>query len=166
MDLSRLRADLTRDEGLKLAAYQDTNGFWTIGVGHLLGADGLQPRMLRVTNDEAMALLDWDIEIATNSARAVFDCGTGANSNLWHLLDDVRQRALVNMAFNRGEKRMRESSTITPAIITAFQTFPFMLNDQAWAAVADAILASPWAKQIGHRAERLAYMLKTGKDPA
>ena len=29
-----LRADLQRDEGYRLSAYQDTGGVWTIGVGH------------------------------------------------------------------------------------------------------------------------------------
>lgn len=157
MNLLRLRADLTRDEGKKLSAYKDTNGFWTIGVGHLLGSE---QRMTTITEDECTALLDFDIDLAEAAVKRVVDV---PNSCTFLLLDDVRQRALVNMMFNRGEKHFRESTTITPAIMQAMKLIG---GQDLWPAVSDAIMASPWAKQIGKRAERLAYMLKFGKDPA
>ncbi len=153
---SELRDELVRDEGLRLKAYKDTNGFWTIGVGHLLGST---PRMTEITKDEAFALLVTDVEEAEAALQNVF--GDIPNCNCGHHLCDperVRYRALVNMAFNRGEKHMRESTTITPAIKTALQT-------GKWAPVSTAIMASPWAKQIGARANRLAQMLETGIAP-
>ena len=148
-----LREELTRDEGCRLAAYKDTAGLWTIGVGHLLGP--LQ-RMVSITPAESDALLAYDIEQAEKIAiRAV---------PMFHILHDdrsdgraydVRWRALVNMAFNRGNN-MCTSTTITPAINDALQK-----ND--WSGVAAVIAASPWAKQVGARATRLAFMLEHGE---
>ena len=159
--MDRLREELSRDEGRRLSAYRDSAGFWTIGVGHLLGP-GTQPRMSAITDAECDALLDYDIKVAEAAARRVFDVGIGINANMWVLLDNVRQRALVNMAFNRGEKHMSESTTITPAIRYALvATFN---QEDAWEKVAAAILASPWAAQIGARATRLATMLQTGQE--
>jgi lysozyme len=152
VDQAKLRAELIRDEGLRFSAYQDTNGFWTIGVGHLLGTE---KRMLKITNEEVMALLDVDIREALTIVNRVFP--EGNLSGNYTRLTDAQLRALVNMAFNRGEKRMMESTTITPAIRKAIET-----GD--WSSVTLTIMTSPWAKQIGKRAERLAYMLETGKD--
>lgn len=149
MDLERLKADLIRDEGKKLHAYRDTNGFYTIGVGHLLGTI---PRMLDITDDECDALLERDIRNAQDATENVF-CLISLTK-----LDEVRYRALINMTFNRGEEHMQSSTTITPAIRSA-------LAGADWSFVGVAIRQSPWAKQIGQRAERLAYMFETGKDP-
>ena len=161
MNSERLYQDLIRDEGKRLTSYQDTKGLWTIGVGHLLGKER---RMITITEAECRALYDADVSVAEAVARRVFDVGKGLYANEWVLLDDVRKRALVNMAFNRGEQHMQESTTITPAIRAALQA-PFIDFPGCWKRVAEAIKASPWAAQIGGRATRLAYMLETGKDP-
>jgi lysozyme len=152
MDLALMRKELIADEGLKLTSYQDTRGFWTIGVGHLLGKER---RMLTITLDEAMALLDWDIDLAFKIVvKAVPMINMGSYSREY----EVRLRALVNMAFNRGNN-MITSTTITPAIVKAED-----LND--WTHVREVIMASPWAAQLPFRAARLAAMLETGVAPA
>lgn len=160
MDRAKLREQLVLDEGLRTAAYKDTTDHWTIGVGHLLGKDtGTGPRVKFITVPEAMAWLEADIDIAERAVNAVFpEVRTASVATL-----NVRYRALINMAFNRGEKNMRESTTITPAIKAALVAD--IDHDIAWNKVSAAILASPWGKQIGRRAERLAYMFSTGKDP-
>jgi len=115
--------------------------------------------MLTITEAECDALLNADIEVALEAVFNVFPSAgahKGWSFQEWTQYEDVRARALVNMAFNRGETHMRDSTTITPAIRTA-------LGTGIWANVASAILTSPWAKQIGARATRLAYMLGAGK---
>lgn len=143
-----LKAQLERDEGRRLTAYRDTAGYWTIGVGHLLGTS---PRMSSITNDECDALLARDIEIAVTSLGRVFS-GMGLAT-----IDGPRMRALVNMMFNRGEEHVRQSTTITPAIKEALTT-------GNWHPVSNAILASPWGAQIKDRAKRLAQQFETGRD--
>ncbi len=150
MNLPKLRAELSRDEGRALSAYRDSAGYFTIGVGHLLGSS---PRMSTITDEECDALLDVDIAEATAIVRRVFGDGLAP---LWDDPEGVRLRALVNMAFNRGEGGMIRSTTITPAIKAA------LAGSGTWKDVATAIMASPWAAQVGKRAVRLADMLETG----
>lgn len=140
-DTPKLKQDLIRDEGLRKEAYKDTVGLWTIGVGHLLGTE---MRMTRITNNEAMALLDSDIVDAEHALdRSV---------PFWAQLDSVRQRALVNMSFNLGPK------------LAEFVTFKKHLAAGNWPAAVTAMLNSKWAKQVGARANRLAKLIETGRD--
>ena len=166
MNLEKLKAELTRDEGRRLTAYRDTSkqlagGLWTIGIGHLLGGS---PRMSTITDDECDALYEYDVRVkGFEVVRRVLADDLPAG---WEEANDVRMRALVNMAFNRGEGRMRESSTITPAIRAALRSDRTAegkgYDREKWGAVAAAIKASPWAEQIGERAQRLAEMLEHG----
>lgn len=142
-DRSRLKQDLIRDEGLRLEAYKDSVGLWTIGVGHLLGTE---PRMTKITNIEAMALLDADIV----DAEHVLDGWIP----LWANLDGVRQRALLNFCFNLGNR-----------VLQFVNTRNYLLK-QDWDGAANNMLMSKWADQVGARAKRLAAMLETGKDPS
>lgn len=150
MDRQKLRDELSRDEGRRLTSYRDTNGYWTVGVGHLLGSS---PRMSSITDRECDALLDADLDDAWQAVRRVFPF---VDSWADTPEADVRSRALVNMVFNRGEDRVRHSTSISPAIFKANET-----GD--WSPVASAIMCSPWAVQVGGRAERLADMLRTGR---
>lgn len=143
MDVVKLKAELERDEGRRLHAYRDSRGFYTIGVGHLIGAI---PRILDLTDDECDALYFFDVRTAESLARSCVPA--------FDILGDVRQRALVNMAFNRGG-HMKDSKTITPAINAA-------AADGDWDQVTLAIAASPWAAQIGDRSTRISTMLVQG----
>lgn len=147
LDREALKKQLKIDEGVRLKVYRDTKGFFTIGVGHLLGST---PRMTEITMEEAMALLDVDIDEAIASCRRIFD--------KYDDLSEPRQRAVVNMTFNRGEQRMKDSSTIVPAIRVALDSGKV----EDWQKIPDAIKASPWANDVGERAERLGKTLETG----
>ena len=83
---------LTAREGVRLDAYQDTRGIWTIGVGHT-AASGLPcPRAgMTITRDEAEAIL----------ARDVIPCEAAVNS-LHASLTQAQFDALVSFAFNIG----------------------------------------------------------------
>ena len=139
MNRTLLEAELVRDEGKRLVAYQDSVGLWTIGVGHLLGKD---KRMLQLTESECAALLAWDIERAVTVART--------HVPAWDALDDVRQRALVNMAFNLGGR------------LGGFRQFLAAVGTQDWEGAATAMVDSLWARQVGARAVRLQHMVRTG----
>jgi len=151
LDWDTLYHELTLDEGKRMHAYLDTTGNWTIGVGHLLGK-GIVPRMHEVTERECRALYDADILDAVVMARRACPDFEGMQSDEGL----VRQRALVNMAFNRGGN-MITSTTITPAINNA-------IASGDWGGITFVIMSSPWAKQVGDRARRLALMLETGQE--
>jgi len=150
MNRAKLKAELAADEGRRLLAYRDSLGLFTVGVGHLLGT---LKRMDSITDDECDALLERDIDHAEKLARKVLDPLD------FDSMTDTRQRALVNMAFNRGQ-HLATSTKILPAIRLAVQTG----NDLDWALVPQAMAGSTWAKQVGARAVRLGKMFATGED--
>lgn len=135
-DMPTLLAELKRDEGVRLKPYTDTVGKLTIGVGRNLTDVG-------ISDDECTALLENDIaKVLAQLDRSL---------PWWRKIDPVRQRVLVNMAFNMG--------------MTGLLTFKNTLaavQSGSYAAAAAGMLASKWATQVGARAERLADMMRTG----
>lgn len=141
---NKLREELIRDEGWRLEAYRDSVGLWTIGVGHLLGKSC---RMISITIDECEALLDHDVEIAKDSVARLLPGWFDDVSR-----DDVRSRALINMAFNLGGYRLGQ-----------FKKFLKAMDEGRFDAAAKEMLDSKWAGQVGARAQRLAKMIREGK---
>lgn len=139
-DRAALIAELIRDEGERLSAYRDSVGLWTIGVGHLLGADA---RMQRISQAESRALLEADIDAAGRVLDGLVED--------WDGLDDIRQRVLLNMAFNLGGR------------LGAFSRFLEAVHKRQWSRAAAEMLDSRWARQVGERAQRLASMMRTGE---
>lgn len=139
MTINNSRDQLKRDEGTVLHAYRDTNGFDTIGTGHLI-----DPRKGgSIPESISDALLDFDIAEKT----------AGLNAHLpWAgKLDPVRFAVLLNMAFNLGVEGLLEFHQ-TLALVQAGD----------YSGAAKEMLRSPWAGQVGDRANRLAKQMETG----
>jgi lysozyme len=135
-DLATLQAELVRDEGERLKPYKDTVGKTTIGIGRNLEDVG-------ISHDEALMLLANDIVRA--------ELWLDRNLPWWRSLDPVRQRVLVNMAFNLGGRLLSFKNTLKA------------VQAHDWHAAHDGMLDSLWARQVGARAKRLAYMMLTGE---
>ncbi|MCR4297520.1 MAG: glycoside hydrolase family protein [Gallionella sp.] len=133
------QAQLPIDEGVISHAYQDSLGFWTIGVGRLID----QRRGGKLSEDEIALLLKNDIAEADKSARAVFPA--------FDSLSEPRKAVLVNMAFNLGQARL-----------AGFVNTLRALADGRYDDAADGMLASKWAVQVGARAHRLAGIMRAG----
>lgn len=145
VDRAKLALDLIRDEGERMKMYKDSRGFATIGVGHNLDAKPISQKAVRVILDDDIT----DAEMALDKA-----------CPWWRLLDEVRQRVLCNMCFNMGIGTLLTFKR-TLAAIEAHQ---FDL-------AAEFMMESLWSRQVGDgpggkldRAERLATMMRTGKD--
>ena len=139
MHLNKIEAQLRRDEGEKLSAYQDHLGYWTIGVGRLIDArkgGGL-------TREESTYLLQNDIMSKTKEL----------NSKLsWiSTLDPVRRAVLVNMAFQMGVEGLLK-----------FRNTLAMIKAGQYADAASGMLESLWAQQTPARAQRLSTQMRTG----
>lgn len=137
MDLAKLETALIRSEGARLKPYEDTVGKVTIGVGRNLTDCG-------ISKDEMFYLLRNDI------AACVADCRTFA---WFEDLNDVRQRAVVEMRFNLGPAKLRTFKT----------TLTYIASGEYLLAAAN-MLKSKWARQVGQRAVRLARQMETGKE--
>ncbi len=86
-------------EGLRLTAYQDSVGVWTIGYGHT-GSD-VQPG-LTITQEQASALLQQDV------AGAV----AAVNRLVTVTLTQNQFDALVDFTFNEGQGNLASSTLL------------------------------------------------------
>lgn len=139
MDIERLKQDLLRDEGCVEHAYTDSEGYLTIGIGHLI--DGrlggrLSDNVIDTIFREDVNRTGWDLDHSLP---------------WWRSLDDSRQNALANMAFNLGVPRL-----------LLFKKFLAALQAGDWETAAQEMLSSLWARQVGARAERLAAVIRGG----
>jgi lysozyme len=164
-----LFADVQRDEGLRLRAYPDplsplalaclkakidfTRRYdalpgwrklsgepWTIGYGSTKG----------VKQGDV-----WTLEHALEALAEDLSSHCAAALTKWPWLvnlDPVRRNVILNMAFNMGVKRL-----------SAFVNTLAALKARDYAACADGMADSLWAKQTGDRAERLIKQMRTGK---
>ena len=139
IDHNALVRQLRLHEGERLKPYRCTAGKLTIGVGRNLEDRG-------ITASEAAYLLGNDI---TSTQAALLRALPWVGE-----LDDVRQRVLIDMAFNMGMPRLLTFKNTLGAIQRGeYQRGAAMMLD------------SRWARQVGQRAERLSRMMATGKDP-
>lgn len=140
-DAEKLRAELIRDEGLRLMAYRDTLGNPTIGVGHFIRHF---ERFTALSYDEAIELLDQDIQIAERRLDNIFPA--------WRELDDVRQRTLLNLTFNLGYK------------LANFKRFLHAAKSGDWEKAADQLMQSRWYRQVKLRGPRIVHAIRTGTE--
>jgi lysozyme len=161
----RLRAQLQRHEGLRRRPYRCTAGHWTIGIGWNIDAHPLPPDIAaRVAVGEALTDAEVD-RLYTVSVQRICE----ELPRAWRPftdLDDVRQRALVDMAFMGvprvlGFRRMlHELATAITAVsgedaITHYERAALEALNSKWARVDVQPARSRW----------VAHQLRTGQDP-
>lgn len=135
MDIEALKDQLILHEGLKLKPYKCTAGKITIGVGRNIEDIG-------ITEDEARSLLDNDIlRVAQELDNAL---------PWWRDLSDVRQRVLLDMAFNIG----------TPTLMKFKKTLD-LIEAKEFEKASVEMLDSRWAEQVGQRARTLSQAMAT-----
>jgi lysozyme len=141
LNLLKLADQLILHEGMECFPYVDTVGKTTIGVGRNLTDRGL-------SQAECRYLLANDIDISINELKR--------NFNWFSKLDDTRQAVLVDLHFNLGINRLKTFKKTLRLIEDC------MLGDDLWDKVAEELLDSKWATQVGQRAQTLARMLELG----
>ena len=133
---------IEQQEGLRLTAYKDSLGLWTVGYGHELD-NSRDWSGYSISQFQAQMLLEADIAIAKRVA-----------SMFPHFaeLNEVRQAALISMAFQLGRKPL-----LWPEFMDQLQAKNY---DEA----AIAGLDSVWARdETPDRARLEMTMLQTGE---
>lgn len=134
-----IELELLKDEGLSLIPYLDSNGNWTIGVGHKLKSE-CGP----ITLEYAGKLLAEDIKIARDAAARIVPS--------FSELCEERQFVLISMAFQLG-----------PTGLKGFKKMLLAIENRAYTVASQEMLDSKWhRKDSPKRAERLAKIMKTG----
>jgi lysozyme len=109
---------ITKEEGVRYRAYQDSKGLWTIGVGHLIKSN--EPHLMKatLTQEDVDKLLESDLrwcdEAVANSVRVP--------------LTQPQYDALYSLCFNIGETQFKKSTVVK------------RLNTGDYKGAADAIL--------------------------
>jgi len=140
-DRTALQNELIRDEGIRLSAYRDSLGNLTIGVGHLIVKG---ESFTKISNTEALDILENDISIAERRLTNIFPS--------WRSLDEVRQRAMLNLTFNLGYK------------LADFKRFLHAAKSGDWDKAADCLVQSRWYKQVKLRGPRIVHAIRTGTE--
>jgi lysozyme len=146
--LSKARAMLIFDEGLRLKAYQCSEGFWTLGVGRNLSARGVTAsqllwyRTMGITRAKAIQWLDEDISKARDDCHRIF------GSSEFGAWSENRRLGWINLAFNLGRSRL----------LGFYSTIPAARRGD-WAKVEAGLRGSRWAQQVGSRSERVIRMI-------
>lgn len=144
-----LRDRIKDHEGLRLKAYQDTKGVWTIGYGH--------------TGQEVKEGLVWALQMAEDTLTADIKLATfccSARFNWFDGLDQDRQDALVELCFNMGIGRLGPPAH-------GLLSFTHMLASMQagnFEEAADQLLASKWDEDVGaDRANAVADLIRGTK---
>ena len=139
IDRAAMTRQLRLHEGERLKPYRCTAGKLTIGVGRNLDDRG-------ITREESAMLLANDIAAEERELLRALP---------WvAMLDEVRQRVLLDMSFNMGLVGL-----------LGFKRTLATIQAGEYQAAATMMLDSKWAKQVGQRAERLSRMMATGMEP-
>lgn len=161
MDRDLLRRFVSDAVGRRLAAYLDSRGVPTVGVGVKLEEERNRRRLEvlgrqagdvaagreELTDAEVDWLLDGDLQQAVDDARAVI--------HGFDQLDPVRQAVLVDMAFDLGRPGLAGFKRMRAALVE--RNFP---------RAADELEDSVWFKNAGPRARRDAAAMRTGREAA
>ena len=139
MNREILKNMLVKHEGTVLHAYQDGEGYWTIGVGRLIDKD----KGGGITKEEAMFLLDNDIKNVEKDL--------DANIPWWRTMNETRQLVIADMCFNLGITKLLDFKNTLSA-----------MRDGRYGDASTHMLDSKWAKQVGRRAQHLAGMMRDG----
>ena len=139
-------------EGQRLTAYLDTEGYWTVGVGHLLpDPKNNKWRGYTITQKQCDDLFESDI---LEHQHLINTQAPWANQ-----LDEVRAYVGLDMTYNMG---------IEPFDGDGFKDWPMFVSQLKagqWTAAAANMRATRWASQVKDRANRLARMIETGDWP-
>jgi lysozyme len=137
--MSKLIEMIKRHEGVVPYAYQDSRGYWTIGVGRLIDEElggGL-------SDDEIDYLLTNDIN----------RCIEEAETYPWFAgLSEPRQAVVISLLFNLGKPRW-----------DGFKKAQAAIAEGDMAEASRQLLDSKWARQVGKRAHEMAAQLQSGE---
>lgn len=140
MNREILKNMLRNHEGLVMHAYQDSLGYWTIGVGRLID----QRKGGGISIAEAMFMLDNDIKKVEDDL--------DVHIPWWRTMDETRQLVIADMCFNLGIGNLLDFKNTLAA-----------MKDGRYDDAAKGMLDSKWAGQVGKRATHLAEMMRDGK---
>lgn len=157
-----IREMVRYDEGIRVNVYWDTEGYPTIGIGHLILFEktkntskiyaelskhvGRKVTNGRITEEECNMLFEQDL------AKVQRDIARNAKVGpVYATLDASRKMAIENMTFQMGIGGVADFT----------RALAYMLAEE-WKSAYNEMLDSLWAKQTPERANRVAKVILNG----
>lgn len=139
-DRDNLSLQLREDEGDIPHAYQDSLGYWTIGVGRLID----KRKGGRLTAEERTYLLNNDISQVFAEIQHHFPWVDG--------MTPARRVAFANLVFNMGTEKVKGFHSTLPALAAG-----------RYQRAADLLGQSKWASQVQpSRRDRIIAAIRSG----
>ena len=147
--LNLAKSLLAKHEGYRKHPYLCTAGKISIGIGRNLEDRGL-------SDDEIKYLFENDVKIAYADCKRLF-------RDFDSITTPARQAALIDMAMNLGGPRL-----------TKFVNMRAAVDLRNWKGAAREMVTSSanpdepslWKRQVGERADRLAFVVENGRLPS
>ena len=149
MDRQRLMDEIKRHEGEVLEVYEDSLGYLTFGVGHLIkdsdDEHGL-PVGTPVSQERVDDVYDYDFDKHLEETIHLFESKGGED---FYSLPENIQHVLVNMTFNLGGTRFGKFNNMWKGVVSS-----------DWEKVAVEMEDSKWFRQVGRRSVELQEMVR------
>ena len=148
LDVEQLKRELTIHEGSRCVTYRDSIGQLKAGVGHVLTAKEEKqfPENTPVEQDKIDEWLDSDIRKAYKLAETMLGTETFTK------LDEVRKRAVCNMAFSLENR------------LAGFIKFIEYLRNSDYRAAANKLASSKWYEQARLRGQEVVEQVRSGRN--
>ncbi|MGY6036632.1 glycoside hydrolase family protein [Aeromonas sp. AE23HZ002T15] len=157
-----IEEQLKYDEGYKLVMYRDTEGYWTVGIGHLIVRDNTisKVRAIEILSKELLSPIAPDGRITASEASYLFAKDLAAVKKgiesasfyaVYKQLCPVRQSSIQNMCFQLGIAGVAKFKKMWAAIDAGNLNEAYRQG-----------LDSTWFKQTPNRAKRVMETLRTG----
>ena len=145
---NNIQKQLEIDEGRIEHIYEDSEGYLTFGIGHLVKEDDPEfgsPEGTPVTPERVDAAFQADLNQAIGDLdKWLSQCGDSCDN----YPGEVKE-ILVNMLFNLGLTRLN-----------GFKNFKKAVCAKDWNTAADEMVDSTWYNQVGNRAKRLVERMR------
>ena len=150
MNREKVMQEIKRHEGEVLEVYEDSLGYVTFGVGHLIkdsDDEHGQPVGTPVSQERVDEVYEYDFDKHLDETIHLFESKGGED---FYALPENIQHVLVNMTFNLGGTRFSKFNNMWKGVIE---------ND--WEKVAVEMEDSRWFKQVGRRSVELQEMVRS-----
>ena len=149
MNREKLMQEIKRHEGEVLEVYEDSLGYLTFGVGHLIkdsDDEHGQPVGTPVSQERVYEVYDYDFDKHLEETIHLFESKGGED---FYALPENIQHVLVNMTFNLGGTRFGKFNNMWKGVVEC-----------DWEKVAVEMEDSRWFKQVGRRSVELQEMVR------
>ena len=147
MNKEVLKEQIKRHEGEVLEVYEDSLGYLTLGVGHLIQKSDPeygQPAGTPVSQEVVDMYYEDDFD--KHVEETIHVCEN--NNIVFDALPESIQHVLVNMCFNLGANRLGK-----------FRNMLYAVSTSNWKEMANQMEDSRWFGQVGRRSVELQEMV-------